>query len=146
LNLVSGATKKNVKTVIATFAVSPQLSSLFLFSSKTILLGDEKHDTRSTELSILWAVLARRNLERKAKNDNRRQSMSREQTSKSLGEARGNQMPSLQQHQNLERWKVFHSKRRRLAALPLQRLRLSIHALIENNPSLFSFSCQESSF
>jgi len=40
-------------------------------------------------------------------------------------------MPSLQQFQSLERRKVFHGKRRGPAALPLQRLRLSVRTALD---------------
>jgi len=130
LNLEPGATNKKVKTVIATFAASPQLSSLFLFCSEASLLGDETNDTRSTKLPILWAVLAGRDLERKESNSSNRERS--RQTSKKVRKARGNKVSPLQWNQDLEELQVFHCQRRRLATLFMPRLRISIYSAINH--------------
>jgi hypothetical protein len=53
LNLAPQARCKSAKSIIATFAFSPQLSSLFLFSLEAGLLGDEKYERKNCELSSL---------------------------------------------------------------------------------------------
>ncbi len=130
---------KEAKSVIATFLCSLQFSSLFFVSSRARLLGEKTDVTRSEKLPILRKILAARSLEGKKPISIRWQSKPTRQTSESFGEARGSQMPSLRQHQSLERCHVPYKERRSVAALPLQRLLPSVCKAVDN-PLPFSFS------
>ncbi len=126
-------------SAIARFLCSLQLSSPFFVSSRARLLGEKTDVTRSEKLPILRKILAARSLEGKKPISIRWQSESTRQTSESFGEARGSQMPSLRQHQSLERCQVPYKERRSFAAIPLQRLLPSVCRAIDNSlPPSFS--------
>jgi len=89
------------------------------------LAGVEICESKSSKLSFLRTVLARRDLDGEKPDSNRKRCF-RTWSSKSFREARGNQVPSMRQHQSLERFKTIHSKRRRETALFVSRLRISV--------------------
>ena len=113
--------------------------------TKASLAGDEAHDTRSTKLPLLRAILARRYLERKKSHNSKREQQFTKQASNDFCKARRNQVSSMRRHQNLEELQILYCQGRRLPTLSMPRLRISVHQTIGNALTSF-FLPKENNF
>jgi hypothetical protein len=127
------------KEIIATFALSPQLSSLFLFSSEASLLGD-KNEPKSHQMPFLRTIFVRKGLVGSKTIKSGRRQVSRMLPPESSRKTRRHKVSSVWQRASVE-GRSFGKRITEDPALFMPKLRIPIFtAIVLHSKFLFSLS------